>query len=424
MKKLSKIFVGVFVATVMMLGLVACGETNVAIKSISIASKPTKIEYWEGETLDTTGLTITVKYEDEKKEDEKITEGFTVDKTSPLKASDTKVTVTYQEKTTSFNITVKVDTQTFAVKSFPTKLDYTSDKTVDLTGMQAVLVSAKEGEKAIPVSELQGTLTDDVVTVKYGDYSTSYTVKTGVRENMPIGSQEWYGTTNEPNLFGTWDVQDEGKTLPTVDATNKTVTFTDANWSRLPIFCVKYPKNNGQIYEPGNNIGAEVNDHVDGEVFGYTLNAKATGGFRLGFLMAASAKYELTDANAMGIMLHFEGNKLTLASNAGGGTSNVIAETTTTFENNQDNRIDFTFERNKHVVTFKVWVNNVRVYWTDVNVSAHATAELKDGNFTFKAGRYENEESDKKDTGFKNYGNRLGVYADAGATVVLSDCKD
>lgn len=82
MKKLGTVLAGLLLASVMMLGLVACTEANVAVASISVASKPTKTEYWEGETLDTTGLTVKVKYEEGKKEDETITEGFTVDKTS------------------------------------------------------------------------------------------------------------------------------------------------------------------------------------------------------------------------------------------------------------------------------------------------------------------------------------------------------
>lgn len=424
MKKFSTMFVGLLLATVMMLGLVACTEPEVAIASISVSSKPAKTTYWVGESLDTTGLTITVKYEEGKKEDEKITEGFTVDKTDPLTVKDTKVTVTYQEKKATFNITVKEDTKTFALQTLPNKLDYTKDKTVDLTGIKAIVTSEKSGVSEVAVSDLKGTLKDDVVTVTYGEYFAAFTVQTGVRENMPIGSQEWYGETNEANLFGTWDLKDEGKSLPTVDAENKTVTFTHDTWSRLPIFCVKYPKNNGEIYQLGNNIGAEVNDHVDGQVFGYTLSAKTTGGFRMGFLLANSALYELTDTNAMGLMLHFEGNKLTLATNEGGGTSVVLAEAQTTFENNKENRIDFTFERNANLVTFKVWVNNIRVYFNDVNVSAHATAAIDNGNFTFMAGRYKNEESDKTNTGYKNWGNRFGIYADEGTTVVLSDCKD
>lgn len=125
----------------------------------------------------------------------------------------------------------------------------------------------------------------------------------------------------------------------------------------------------------------------------------------------------------MGLMLHFDGNKLTLATNEGGGTSVILAESTTSFANNKDNRIDFTFERVANKVTFKIWVNDVRVYFNDVNIAAHSTAELQEGNFTFMAGRYKNEESDKTSTGYKNWGNRLGIYADEGTTVVLSDCK-
>lgn len=424
MKQMVKILVGLLLCVVLAFGLASCDGTA-EIDSISISKRPTKTTYWVGETFDPTGMEITVRYADESKEAEKITSGYTVDKTEPLTLSDTKVTVTYQEKTATLNITVKENTATLTVTELPDKLDYTSDKTVDLTGISAMLVYAKGGEETLGAADLTGKLEGDVLTVTHDDASTAFTVKTEVQENLAIGSQSWYGTDNQPNLFGTWDIaKGETATLPAVDAQAGTVTFTEENWSRLPIFCLKYPKNSGTIYQAGNNIGAEVNDHLDGQEFGYTLDVKATGSFRMGFLLASSALQQLSDEWAMGIMLHFDGSALTIATAEGGGTGNVLATAVTTFENGRNNRIDFTFTRVENKVTFVVYVNDIRVYWTDENVSAHANAALEEGNFTFMAGRYEDDEaSEKVETGYKNYGNRFGIYADEGTTVVLSDHK-
>lgn len=427
MKKLSKALLGVLLVCALAIGFVACGggtdTSEAVIDSVSVSKKPTKVEYWVGDTFDPTGMELTVKYKDNKKDPEKITEGFTVDKTAPLTVADKQVKVTYKEKTATLNITVKEDSMAFVLKALPAKLDYTSDKKVDLNGIKASVVSAKDGEKEVAESDLTATLDGDVVTVKYGDMSAFYTVKTQDIAVANIGSQTWYGTTNEANLFGKWDLKDADATLPTVDADKGTVTFTDKTWARLPVFCVKYPKNDGTVYEQGNNIGAEVNDHVDNQTFNYSLQVNATGSFRMGFLLANSALQDLTEVNSMGIMLHFDGTKMTLATTEGGGTQSVLAQTITNFENNKDNRIDFSFMRKEHKVTFIVYVNGIRAYWSDVNVSAHANAALEEGNFTFKAGRYNNEESDKTETGFKNYGNRLGIYAETGTTVVLSDVK-
>lgn len=83
-------------------------------KSIEVASLPTKTQYDAGESLDLTGLTLNVHYNDFTSE--VVSEGFTADK-DILSASDHTVTVTYEGLTCQFEINVgeKVD---FTVDEF------------------------------------------------------------------------------------------------------------------------------------------------------------------------------------------------------------------------------------------------------------------------------------------------------------------
>ena len=75
------------------------------VKSIKIKSKPAKLKYNTGETLNTSGLKLTVTYTD--KTTKTITSGFTCTPTKFTKTGTQKVTVKYGGKTASFDVTVK-----------------------------------------------------------------------------------------------------------------------------------------------------------------------------------------------------------------------------------------------------------------------------------------------------------------------------
>ncbi len=77
----------------------------VTLSSISVKTNPSKTVYTVGETFNSSGLSLTAKYSDGTSKT--ITSGFTCSKPDMTTAGTKKVTVTYQGKTTSFNITVK-----------------------------------------------------------------------------------------------------------------------------------------------------------------------------------------------------------------------------------------------------------------------------------------------------------------------------
>jgi len=100
-----------------------------ALESISITSMPTKTEYVEGEFFDRTGMVVTATYSDSTTSN---VVTYTVDKTAALQLTDTMVTVTYQKKTATLNITIteaapheyntlltieNADTQTYRVEA-------------------------------------------------------------------------------------------------------------------------------------------------------------------------------------------------------------------------------------------------------------------------------------------------------------------
>lgn len=79
-------------------------KNPVTVSSIAIQSKPTKTVYTVGEKFDASGLKIEVTMSDGTTKT--VTNGFTVSSPDMTAAGTKTVTVTYQGKTTSFNITV------------------------------------------------------------------------------------------------------------------------------------------------------------------------------------------------------------------------------------------------------------------------------------------------------------------------------
>lgn len=79
---------------------------QVTVTSIEVTTKPTKLVYNAGETLDTTGMVVKAHMSNNTTKTLSASE-YTVSPSGALKASDTQVTVSYQGKSTSFAIAVK-----------------------------------------------------------------------------------------------------------------------------------------------------------------------------------------------------------------------------------------------------------------------------------------------------------------------------
>ena len=82
---------------------------NDVIKSISVKTKPSKLNYNVNDTLNTAGLSLTATYNSGKTET--VSSGFTCSPTKLTTAGQQTITVTYQGKTTTFVVTVNAPTQ-------------------------------------------------------------------------------------------------------------------------------------------------------------------------------------------------------------------------------------------------------------------------------------------------------------------------
>ena len=107
---------------------------EIKLTGISIQSMPEKTVYYVGETLDTTGLVLKATYNNGTTKE--ITSGFTCNPTKLNTAGTQSITVTYQGKTASFDVTVNQVVLTgISILSKPSKTAYNVGDTLDTTGL-------------------------------------------------------------------------------------------------------------------------------------------------------------------------------------------------------------------------------------------------------------------------------------------------
>ena len=145
---------------------VSCGNNNnsqqteeAKIKEITVASDPSKLTYKEGEKFSTSGLKLTVVYENG--EEKTVRTGFEVDKKDALTTADTKVVVTYEGYTFEFNITViSVSLTDFQLASTLSVTTYAEKSEVDLSGLAFIASYSDETTQEL-------TLESEGVSIKY-----------------------------------------------------------------------------------------------------------------------------------------------------------------------------------------------------------------------------------------------------------------
>lgn len=81
-------------------------DSSVGVARMQIAEKPKKLEYFEGEKFDPTGLSLVVVYDDG--ETAAVQEGYSWDLTDALKDGDEEVKITYRNRSVVLDISVKV----------------------------------------------------------------------------------------------------------------------------------------------------------------------------------------------------------------------------------------------------------------------------------------------------------------------------
>ena len=165
---------------------------------------PTKKEYRIGDTIDLTGGSITEVYASEKLGNKydltnSMISGF--DSTTP---GTKQITVTFNNKTYQYSVTVKDRTLGISIKTLPNKLEYKKGENLDLTG--ATLNVVKEsGTQVIKITADMVSGYDknkagiEVIKVTYEGFTTQFSIL--VKEEVPATNPDEPNTPddNKPN---------------------------------------------------------------------------------------------------------------------------------------------------------------------------------------------------------------------------------
>ena len=150
------------------------------VTSLTIATKPTKTNYYVGDTLNTAGLSLKVTYNNGTTQT--ITSGFTCTPTALSTAGAQTITVNYGGKTATFTVNVQdVTLSGIAIASNPTKTSYYVGDTLDTTGLKLTATynngttqTITSGFTCTPTA--LSTAGAQTVTVNYGGKTATFTV--------------------------------------------------------------------------------------------------------------------------------------------------------------------------------------------------------------------------------------------------------
>ena len=162
------------------------------LEKIEITTNPNKTAYEEGEKFDKTGMVVTAVYSDNSKET--VTD-YAYTPTGSLTKNDTKITITYKDKTATVTITVKEKTPPVVEKTLerieitknPNKTEYEKGEKFDKTGMVVTAVYSDNSKETVtdyaytPTGSL--TKNDIKITITYKDKTATVTIT--VKEKTP-----------------------------------------------------------------------------------------------------------------------------------------------------------------------------------------------------------------------------------------------
>lgn len=107
--------------------------TSAVFESIEITTPPTKTTYIKGENFDETGMVVSAKYANGKKE---VITDYSIQNGTNLQTTQTSVTISYKGKTATQAITVRDNVvEGIEIKTKPTKTEYYAGEDFDKTGM-------------------------------------------------------------------------------------------------------------------------------------------------------------------------------------------------------------------------------------------------------------------------------------------------
>lgn len=158
-------------------------DNKKTLSSISVKIKPNKLTYFEGEKINTKGMILNLTYNDSSTKT--ISCCFSISPNTATNVGKQHIKVTYENKTTSFDIEVKkVSVSKITIKSLPYRTTYYVGEKFSSKGLSINLVKNNSYIDTLTTG-FNLSLKDDTVlnkegkttvTIKYQNFSTSFSI--------------------------------------------------------------------------------------------------------------------------------------------------------------------------------------------------------------------------------------------------------
>lgn len=243
------------------------------LEKIEITTLPTKLEYYENDSLDLEGLVVTAVYSN----------GTTVDVTKNIKTSgfdssvateSQTITVTYKEKSATFEIKINPVLLTgIEITAEPEKKEYHLGAALDLTGLN-VIARYNNDKKVNVTTEITTSGFDSTaeaenqtITVTYKEKTTAFTISITWFHNevtvLPAETDGTYGTEATYVEFGDWpqdvvpaaDVTTLGLETSTTKVTRGYMEFVKGTDGNYYVKCAENAKIATSTYKDTTTVG-------------------------------------------------------------------------------------------------------------------------------------------------------------------------
>ena len=278
------------------------------LEKIEITTNPNKTAYEEGEKFDKTGMVVTAIYSDSSKET--VTD-YTYMPTGSLTKNDTKITITYKDKTATVTITVKEKTPPVVEKTLerieitknPNKTEYEEGEKFDKTGMVVTAVYSDNSRETVtdytyaPTGSL--TANDKRVIITYKGKTTTISIAVKkiekVLERLEITAPPSKTTYKEGEKFdstgmvvtaiysdGTREIITNYNCFPVVELTTSndkiTVSYTYQGKTVTQTYAIEVKAKQSNNNNSGSNDNSDNNKNNTGNNNGGNSNNDNTMG--------------------------------------------------------------------------------------------------------------------------------------------------
>ena len=278
------------------------------LEKIEITTNPNKTAYEEGEKFDKTGMVVTAVYSDNSKET--VTD-YAYTPTGSLTKNDTKITITYKDKTATVTITVKEKTPPVVEKTLerievttnPNKTAYEEGERFDKTGMVVTAVYSDNSRETVtdytyaPTGSL--TANDKRVIITYKGKTTTISISVKkiekVLERLEITAPPGKTTYKEGEKFdstgmvvtaiysdGTREIITNYNCFPVVELTTSndkiTVSYTYQGKTVTQTYAIEVKAKQSNNNNSGSNDNSDNNNNNTGNNNGGNSNNDNTMG--------------------------------------------------------------------------------------------------------------------------------------------------